>query len=340
MTAEDILKDLKNRKYKPLYLLHGEEPYFIDVVSNFAEHKLLSDAEKGFNQTVLYGKDTEIMTVLNAAKRYPMMADYQLVLVKEAQEMKWGRDDEDKKSINPLLSYLENPLPSTILIFCYKYGKFDKRKKTYKAIEKNGLIFESTPLYDSKIPAWIETYVAGKGYQVNQQASAMLSEYLGNDLSKIANELDKLMLNVTIGQAITLQHVQDNIGISKEYNVFELQSALSKKDPFKVNQIINYFEANPKANPIVLILGTLNNFFSKVLIYHYVKDRSPQNLARELGVNPYFLKDYELAARSYNYGKSMQVISLLREYDLKSKGVDSNAGHGEFMKELMFKILH
>ncbi|MDB5137756.1 MAG: holA [Mucilaginibacter sp.] len=340
MTAEDILKDLKNRKYKPLYLLHGEEPYFIDVVSNFAEHKLLSDAEKGFNQTVFYGKDTEIMTVLNAAKRYPMMADYQLVLVKEAQEMKWGRDDEDKKSINPLLSYLENPLPSTILIFCYKYGKFDKRKKTYKAIEKNGLIFESAPLYDNKIPAWIETYVAGKGYQVNQQASAMLSEYLGNDLSKIANELDKLMLNVTVGQAITLQHVQDNIGISKEYNVFELQSALSKKDPFKVNQIINYFDANPKANPIVLILGTLNNFFSKVLIYHYVKDRSPQNLARELGVNPYFLKDYELAARSYNYGKSMQIISLLREYDLKSKGVESNAGHGELMKELMFKILH
>lgn len=340
MTAEDILKDLKNRKYKPLYLLHGEEPYFIDMVSDFAEHKLLPEAEKGFNQTVLYGKDTEIMTVLNAAKRYPMMAEYQVVLVKEAQDMKWGRDDDDKKSINPLLSYLENPLPSTILIFCYKYGKFDKRKKTYKAIEKNGLIFESSPLYDSKIPAWIETFIAGKGYQVNQQASAMLAEYLGNDLSKIANELEKLMLNVAAGQAITLQHVQDNIGISKEYNVFELQSALSRKDPFKVNQIINYFEANPKANPIVLVLGNLNNFFSKVLTYHYVKDRSPQNLARELGVSPYFLKDYELAARSYNYAKTMQIISLLREYDLKSKGVDSNAGNGELMKELMFKIIH
>lgn len=340
MTADDILKDLKNRKYKPLYLLHGEEPYFIDQVSNYAEHQLLPEAEKGFNQTVLYGKDTDIMTVLNAAKRYPMMADYQVVLVKEAQDMKWGKDDDDKKSINPLLNYLENPLPSTILVFCYKYGKFDKRKKTFKAIEKNGVVFESSPLYDSKIPAWIESFVAGKGYKIDQQASAMLAEYLGNDLSKIANEMEKLMLNVPASQTITMQHVQDNIGISKEYNVFELQSALSRKDPFKVNQIINYFEANPKANPIVLVLGNLNNFFSKVLLYHYSKDRSPQNLARELSVSPYFLKDYELAARSYNYGKSMQIISLLREYDLKSKGVDSNGENGELMKELMFKILH
>ena len=340
MTADDILKDLKNRKYKPLYLLHGEEPYFIDQVSNYAEHQLLPEAEKGFNQTVLYGKDTEVMTVLNAAKRYPMMADYQVVLVKEAQDMKWGRDDDDKKSINPLLNYLENPLPSTILVFCYKYGKFDKRKKTYKAIERNGVIFESTPLYDSKIPGWIEGFVAGKKYKIDPQASAMLAEYLGNDLSKIANEMEKLMLNVPAGQTITMQHVQDNIGISKEYNVFELQSALSRKDPFKVNQIINYFEANPKANPIVLVLGNLNNFFSKVLLYHYAKDKSPQNLARELGVSPYFLKDYELAARNYNYGKTIQIISLLREYDLKSKGVDSNAENGELMKELMFKILH
>jgi len=340
MTAADILKDIKNRKYKPLYLLHGEEPYFIDLVSNYIEHSLLPEAEKGFNQTVVYGKDTEIMAVLNAAKRYPMMADYQVVLVKEAQDMKWGKDDDGKKSIDPLLSYLENPLSSTILVFCYKYGKFDKRKKTYKAIEKNGLVFESAPLYDSKIPTWIEGYISDKGYKINQQASAMLSEYLGNDLSKIANELEKLMLNVAVGQEITLKHIHDNIGISKEYNVFELQTALSKKDAFKVNQIINYFEANPKANPIVLVLGNLNNYFSKVLAYHYVKDKSQQNLARELGVNPYFVKDYEQAGRSYSYQKTMQIISYLREYDLKSKGVESNAPHGELMKELMFKILH
>src|SRR6478735_2652214 len=170
-TAPEIIKDLKNRKLKPVYLLHGEEPYYIDLVSNYIEHHLLSDAEKGFNQTVLYGKDTDVMTAINAAKRYPMMSDYQVVMVKEAQDMKWGRDDDDKKSINPILSYLENPLPSTILVFCYKYGKFDKRKKTYKAIEKNGLIFESAALYDSKIPGWIEGYLTEKNYKINQQAS-------------------------------------------------------------------------------------------------------------------------------------------------------------------------
>lgn len=340
MSADDILKDLKNRKYKPLYLLHGEEPYFIDLVSNFVEHKLLSDAEKGFNQTVLYGKDTDIMTVLNAAKRYPMMAEYQVVLVKEAQEMKWGKDDDDKKTINPLLSYLESPLPSTILVFCYKYGKFDKRKKTYKAIDKNGVVFESAELYDNKVPGWIESYISQKGYKISQQATYMLSEYLGNDLSKIANELEKLMLNISAGQEITLELIQNNIGISKEYNVFELQAALGKKDVLKVNRIINYFEANPKSNPMVLVLGNLNNYFSKVLAYHYVKDRSPGNLARELGVSPYFVKDYEQAARNYDYSKTMRVISYLREYDLKSKGVSSNSEDGGLMKELMFKIIH
>ncbi|MEO3404597.1 DNA polymerase III subunit delta [Mucilaginibacter sp. CAU 1740] len=340
MTAPEILKDLKNRKFKPLYLLHGDEPYFIDLISNYVEHKLLPEHERGFNQTVVYGKDTDIMTVLNAAKRYPMMADYQVVLVKEAQDMKWGKEDDNKKSIDPVLSYLENPLPSTILVFCYKYGKFDKRKKTYKAIEKKGLIFESATLYDNKIPGWVEGYVSEKGYKMNQQASAMIAEYLGNDLSKVANELEKLMLNVSAGQEITLKHIQDNIGISKEYNVFELQTALTKKDAYKVNQIVNYFEANPKSNPIVLVLGNLNNFFSKVLVYHYVKDKTPQNLAKEMGVNPYFIKDYEQAARNYPLGKIFQVISYLREYDLKSKGVESNAPHGELMKELMFKILH
>jgi DNA polymerase-3 subunit delta len=340
MTAADIIKDLKNRKYKPLYLLHGEEPYFIDQVSYYVEHHILSAAEKGFNQTVFYGKDTDLMTVLNAAKRYPMMAEYQVVLVKEAQDMKWGKDDDDKKNINPLLSYLENPLPSTILVFCYKYGKFDKRKKTYKAIDKNGLVFESTGLYDNKLPAWIESYASEKKYPINTQAANMLAEYLGNDLSKIANELDKLMLNITAGQEITLKDIQDNIGISKEYNVFELQTALAKKDVLKANRIINYFEANPKSNPIVLVFGNLNNYFSKVLTYHYTKDKSPQSVARELGISPFFVKDYEQAARSYDYGKTLQIISLLREYDLKSKGVDSTAPHGELMKELVFKILH
>jgi len=340
MTAADIIKSIQQKKYKPIYLLHGDEPYYIDLIGNYIEQNLLSETEKGFNQTVLYGKDTDVMAMLAAAKRYPMMADFQLVMIKEAQDMKWGSDDADKKNINPLLSYLENPLPGTILVFCYKHGKFDKRKKTFKAIEKNGVVFESMPLYDSKVPVWIEDFIIEKGYTISQQASLMLAEYLGNDLSRIANELEKLMINISAGGEITLKHIHENIGISKEYNVFELQAALTKKDALKANQIINYFEANPKANPIVLVLGNLNNFFSRVLAYHYMQDKSPQNLARELGVNPYFIKDYEQAARSYNYVKTMQVISYLREYDMKSKGVESNAGHGELMKELVFKILH
>lgn len=340
MTAADILKDLKNRKLKPIYLLHGEEPFFIDEISNYIEHDLLSEAERGFNQTVFYGKDTETMAVLNAAKRYPMMADYQIVLVKEAQDMKWGSDDDSKKHLNPFLAYLENPLKSTVLVFCFKYGKFDKRKKTYKAIEKNGLIFESSPLYDNKIPAFVETFVGAKNYKIQPQASALLAEYLGNDLSKIANELEKLMLNVAAGQEITTQHIQDNIGISKEYNVFELQTALSRRDVLKANRIINYFEANPKSNPFVVVLGTLNTFFTRVLKYQYVKDKSSSNVAKELGVSPFFVKDFEQAGKTFNFSKMMQIISYLREYDVKSKGVDNTATHGELMKELIYKILH
>lgn len=340
MTAHEILADLRNRKYKPLYLLHGEEPYFIDMVSNYIEHSLLSEAEKGFNQTVVYGKDTDIMTVLNAAKRYPMMADYQVVLVKEAQDMKWGKEDGDGKTIDPLLSYLEKPLPSTILVFCYKYAKFDKRKKTYKAIDKNGLVFESVSLADYKVAAWIEAFVKEKKYRIGAQAAALLGEYLGNDLSKIANEMEKLMLNVSAGQEITSKEIQDNIGISKEYNVFELQTALARRDVVKVNRIINYFDANQKANPLVLVFGNLYSYFSKVLRYHYAPDKSPNSIARELGISPYFVRDYEQAARTFNYGKTMQVIGLLREYDVKIKGVDSNADNGELMKEMMFKILH
>ena len=342
MTLAEIVRDIKARSFKPLYLVHGEEPYYIDKISDLLENTVLSDAEKGFNQTVLYSKETDIATLLNTVKRYPMMSDYQVVILKEAQEVKWGKDDDDKKGSDPWLAYLENPLPSTILVLCYKYGKFDKRKKTYKAIEKNGVVFESTPLYDNKIPAWIEEYVREKGFGMHARGAALLAEYLGNDLSKIANELDKLLLNLEKGHEITPEQIQDNIGISKEYNVFELQDALAKRNVVKANQIIDYFAANPKANPIQMVLGVLNTYFSKVLKYHYAIDKSPQGLARELGVNPFFVKDYEFAGRSYTKAKLFQIIDYLRNYDLKSKGVDAsgNTTDGELLKELIFKIIH
>lgn len=342
MNISELVKDLKNRKFKPVYLLHGEESYYIDKISDYIEQNALSDAEKGFNQTIFYGKDSDVMNIINSAKRFPMMSEYQVVIVKEAQELKWGKDDEGKKSADPMLSYFENPLSSTILVFCYRNGKFDKRKKTYKAIEKKGIIFESGQIYDNKVPGWIEDFVREKGYSIHARASALLAEYLGNDLSKVANELEKLMLNVKKGEEITSKDVENNIGISKEYNVFELQSAIVRKDAFKVNQIINYFAANPKNNPMPLLLGTLNNYFSKVLKYHYATDRSPQGLARELGVAPFFVKDFENAGRSFNKQKTFQIISYLRECDLKTKGVDAsgNTEDGELMKELLFKIIH
>ena len=343
MNINELVRDLKSRKFKPLYLLQGEESYYIDKISDYIEEHVLTDAERGFNQTIFYGKDTDIMTILNAAKRFPMMSEYQVILVKEAQEMKWGKEGEDsKKSMDPFLSYLENPLRSTILVFCYKHGKFDKRKKTYKAIDKNGIVFESAEIYADKVPAWVEDYVKEKAYRINARAAAMIAEYLGNDLSKVANELDKLILNIPAGGEITTELVQDNIGISKEYNVFELQSALARRDAFKVNQIIAYFASNPKSNPMPLVLGALNTYFTKVLKYHYAVDKSQYALAKELGVSPYFVKDYEVAGKNYDKAKTFRVISYLRECDLRSKGVDStgNTDDGELMKELMFKIIH
>lgn len=340
MSYPELIKDLKNRKFKPVYLLHGEEPYYIDKISEYVEKHILSEGERGFNQSVFYGKDADLITVLNAAKRFPMMSEYQVILVKEAQDMKWKEGDE--KGGDPLLSYLENPAPTTILVFAYKYGKFDKRKKSYKAFEKKGVVFESATIYDNKLPAWIEDFVKEKGYRMNPQASALLAEYLGNDLSKIANELEKLMLNIPPRAEITVNDIQNNIGISKEYNVFELQGAIARRDAVKVNQIINYFGSNPKSNPIQMVLGNLNTYFTKILRFHYAKDRSQAALAKELGVNPFFVKDYEVAAKSYDRWKTARIISYLREFDLKTKGVGStgNTSDAELLKELLFKIIH
>lgn len=341
MTVSDLIKDIKARKFKPVYLLHGEEPYYIDQVVHYMEANILNDMEKGFNQTVLYGKDTDMATVMNAAKRYPMMSDYQLVIVKEAQDLKWAKETEGSgKQAEFVLNYFEKPMPTTILVLAYKYANFDKRKKIYKAIDKAGLVFQSDPVRDYKLAAWIEELVKEKGYKIAPQASALMAEYLGTDLSKIANEVEKLMLNISKEVTIDTDLVQKNIGISKEYNVFELQKALSVRNVLKCNQIVNYFADNPKANPMVMVMANLSAYFSKILKYHYLPNKG--DAAKELGVNPYFVKDYETAARSYNLNKTFEIISLLRAYDLKSKGVDStgNTTDGELLKELLFKMIH
>jgi len=327
-----ILSELKNQIYYPVYFLYGDEPYFIDEISGFIEHNVLNDQEKEFNQTILYGKDAGIPMIISFAKRFPMMANYQVLIIKEAQEL---------AKIEELQTYIENPLKSTLLVICYKYGKLDKRKGLYKSIEKNGIVFESPRLYESKIPDWIHEYLKEKNCSVTQKAAILLTEFLGNELSKIVNELNKLLINIPSGSEITEDYVEKNIGISKDFNVFELQKALVKKDVLKANQIIRYFAANPRENPLVKVIPILFSFFSRILTYHYLRDKSKNSVASALSVNPFFISDYQQAAKTFSPGKVIKTISLLREYDLKAKGLDNNSTpDGELMRELIFKILH
>jgi len=334
MKYEQIIADLKNKIYKPIYFLFGDEPYFIDLITKYIQNNVLTEEEKAFNQTILYGKDTDIHSVINAAKRFPMMANHQVVIVKEAQDI---------KDIEPLVYYATTPLKSTILVINYKYKTFDKWKKLYKVINENAVAFESRKLYDNEIPGWINNYVKTKNKQIDPNAGMLLIEYLGNNLGKIANELDKLIITLPEKEdKITTAHIERNIGISKDYNNFELHKALTQKNVLKSNRIVNYFAHNPKDNPLTLTLTSLYMFYSKVLAYHFIKNKKDRrSVAATLKVNPYFLGDYETAARQYNPKKVVEIIELLREYDLRSKGYNNvSTSHGELLKELVFKILH
>ena len=333
MTFSQIIKDLKAKKYAPIYLLHGEETFYIDKISKFVEENILTEAEKSFNQLVMYGKDTDHKTLIDTCSRYPMMASHQVVILKEAQEM---------KSLKELLPYVERPVPTTILVICFKHKKFDGRTKFGKAIKQKAVVFESKKLYDNQIAEWIQSFLKEKKLSITPSAAALVAEYLGTDLSKVANELEKLSINLNPGTTVDENHIQENIGISKEYNVFELQKALGSKDVAKANRIINYFISNPKKNPMVVVVGTLFNFFSKVYLTHFLKNRTEGEMMSALKVrHAFFLKDYKLAARNYPFSKSKNVISILKEYDLKSKGVERvNTSDGDLMKEMIFRILH
>lgn len=333
MNYNDILQNLKKKIYHPVYVLMGEEPYFIDKISDYIADNVLEEAERSFNQTVMYGKDTEVDTVLTVAKRFPMMSANQVVILKEAQNMK-GLEDG-------LLSYVENPLKSTILVICYKYKSIDKRKKFLKVADKVGVVLESKKIYENQLVTWIQTYCGEKNYKLEPQASAMLAEFLGTEISKVANELDKLMILLPSGSTITPVDIEKNIGISKDFNVFELQNALGAKDVLKANRIINYFGANPNQNPIPKTIASLFFYFNRILKYHLAKDKSKGNMARVLGVSPYFVDSYIKAARSYPTPKAVEVISILREYDMKSKGVGNvSTNGGELQREMIYKILH
>lgn len=331
MTSQQLIQDLKKRQFAPVYLLMGDEPYFIDEISGYIAKNILNESEQAFNQVIMYGKDSEIGTVINAAKRFPMMSEYTVVIVREAQEL---------KDIDKLYYYTDNPLRSTILVIDYKYKKLDKRSKVYKSILKNGVVFESKKLYDNQVPGWIDSYLKGLGRKIDPKASLLLTEFLGSELSKITGQLDKLLTLIPEGELITVRHIEDNIGISKDFNNLELQKAITDRDVEKAFRIVAYFNANPNNNPLVLTLTSLYFYFNKILTLHTLKGQPDPELAKVLGVHPFFLKDYKKAASVYPWPKAVHAISMLREYDLRSKGIgNGSASHGELLRELVFFLL-
>ena len=332
MKYQDIIQQINNKVYQPVYFLMGEESYYTDKISDYISENVLTQEEKEFNQITLYGKDTDVATVISEAKQFPFGSAYRVVIIKEAQEI---------KKIEDLEIYLDNPLPSTILVICYKYKKIDKRKSFGKNLSKKCILFDSKKLYENQIPSWIKTEVKEQGFSIDDKSANILTQYLGNDLSKINNELSKLVLHLKKGEQITPKIIEDNIGISKDFNVFELQNALGIKDVLKSNQIIKYFSENPKNHPYVLTLSSLFTFFQKVMIYQNLKDKNSKNAASALGVNPYFVSQFQTASRNYPMKKLFKIFTYLKEYDLKSKGVNNTStADKELLKELTFKILH
>ena len=327
------MDELKQKTFKPIYLFMGEETYFIDQLSDYLQNNILAEAERSFNEMIFYGKDADVLNIINSARRYPMMATHNVVIVKEAQSL---------KGIEQLSHYTEKPLSSTVLVIAYKYKSLDKRTVLYKSILKNGLVFESNKIYDDQVPAWIDKYLKAKAYSIEPNASMLLLEFLGNDLSKIAMELDKLILTLpSDSKKISPDSIEKNIGISKEYNNFELHKALIQKNPEKAFRIAFYFGDNQKSSPLIVTIASLYFFYAKLIAFHYVKDSSRNEIIAALKINPYFLNDYVQGYKAYPLSKSLKIISVLREYDLKSKGVNNSSNSaGDLLKELIFRIIY
>ncbi len=331
MSVEKIISDWKNKVFKPLYWLEGEEEYFIDKAVDYAEHQLLTDEEAAFNLTVFYGKDANWADIINACRRYPMFAERQVVLLKEAQQM---------REVDKLESYIENPLSSTVFVVSYKDKKLDARRKFTKLVKEKGVLLTTKKMYDRELPEWTQQLLRSKGLTITPRGLALLVEHIGNDLSRIVNEIDKLSVNLGQRKSITEEDIENFIGVSKEYNVFELQSALSVKDLPRCIRIISYFEANPKAGPIQLLLPSLYNFFSKVFMVFGAGTPDEKTIATVIGVNPYFIKDYLQAARLYGYPGIERALLLLHQYNLKSVGVgDTGTADASLMKELVIKMI-
>lgn len=334
VTYEQVMADLKKRNFKPVYLLMGDEDYYIDSITEWMENNILSEDEKTFNLTILYGKDTDCNKIIMSAKRYPMMSEYQVIIVKEAQNI---------KDISNLSIYLNQPLKSSIIVLCHKHGSMDRRKKAVADIAKYGVLFESKRKYDNEIPGWITNYCHDKGIDIEPKAANLMAEFLGTELGRIVNEIDKLqiLLNGQDVKKIDSKLVEKNIGISKDYNNFELVNAIVDRNTLKANRIIDYFAKDPKNNPLIVTTTVLFNFFSNLMLYHWLKDKSDMNIAAELKINPYFVKDYRKAALTYNSGRTLYAIEMLRNMDVKSKGFgNSNTSDRDLLRETVFKIMH
>lgn len=335
MNYQEILGKLQKKEFSPVYFFYGLESYFIDQLSDFIEKNVLQEAEKAFNQTVLYGKEVDHLAILDTARRFPMMAPYQVVILKEAQEM---------KTLKELQGYVEKPADTTILVICHKHKRFNTNTKFGKALKKQAVVFESKPLYDNQVPDWIMDYLKRNKLSIRPDVAALIGEYLGTNLSKVANELDKLAINLPKGSEVSKEHVEANIGISKDYNIFELQKALGQKDVLKANRIVQYFASNPKKNPLPVVIGSLFNYFSKLYQLSFLQQASEKDQLTKLKLrSPYFLKEYKAAKRHFNLAESEKVLHILKEYDLKSKGVEYNSvgkENGALLKEMVWKILH
>jgi DNA polymerase-3 subunit delta len=336
-SAKKVWTAVKSRKFDPVYLLQGEETYYIDLISNYIESNALTESEKGFNQVILYGKDVTVAAILTHARRFPMMAEKQVVIVKEAQDI---QDLQKEAGAKLLLSYLANPTPSTILVLCHKNKTLDKRKELGKKADQLTTSLTFKKPYDNQLADFISDYVADRGYKIDEEAVRVLAEYVGNDLNRLANEIDKVLIDWKREESIRVDAVMSRVGISKEYNIFELQKAIIVKDLYHSAKIVNYFQANTKKNPVIPMVAFLYSFFSKLLIASTLSDTSDRALIVSLKINPYAARDYSAACRKYSTHKIIENISLLKEADLKLKGVNSGSGEdGEILKELVFRLL-
>jgi DNA polymerase-3 subunit delta len=336
---KQLENDIQNKKFSPVYLLMGEEEFYIDHLTNLILQNAISEQEKDFNLSIIYGKDTTINQIISTSKQYPTMSKRKLIIVKEAQDLL--KKDSDGNNLDDLSSYINKPLSSTILVLNFKYKSLDKRKSIYKAILKNGIVFESKKLYENQAQDWIIDYLSKKNFTINKKSTFLLTELLGTEINKIANELDKLIVLKSSVKNINEDDIEKHIGISKDYNVFELRKSIGQRDLIRCIKIIDYFSKNPKSNPIVVVISLIFDFFLKLFIYHSITDKSERNIASQLKVNPYFVKDYSSAAKNYSMKSISKKITILREYDLKSKGLGSiNSNNSDLLKELVIKLLH